>query len=93
MSLVKSVAGVTNQPLDVSIQLSISGYEVGDLTLFLIIFIKSVLLKPLLIYLSVYFLVFQPLFSMSAQEQNLVPFSEAAFQKMTNVYATHPVNS
>ncbi|XP_075383802.1 piezo-type mechanosensitive ion channel component 2-like [Tenrec ecaudatus] len=58
MSLLKTVGGVTNQPLDVSVKIAINGYET--------------------------------LFSMSSQQQNLVPFSDTAYDQLTQQYALHP---
>ncbi|XP_065775240.1 piezo-type mechanosensitive ion channel component 2-like [Muntiacus reevesi] len=58
MSLVKTVGGVTNQPLQVSVKIAINGYET--------------------------------LFSMSAQQHNLVPFSDADYDQLTQQYALHP---
>ncbi|KAJ8264837.1 hypothetical protein COCON_G00139360 [Conger conger] len=114
MSLVKSVAGVTNQPLDVSIQLSIAGYESAEsafcssppttlpcvslrapgdppaaarpgghssVELYLREGVQEICIKISLVA--------QPLFSMSAQEQNLMLFSESAYRSMTNRYARH----
>ncbi|ROI52198.1 Piezo-type mechanosensitive ion channel component 2, partial [Anabarilius grahami] len=118
MSLVKSVAGVTNQPLDVSIQLSILGYEVCNLhidtvicsapirhnimTTFLILCWSPLTRRgmdssrPLKVCCGICTKMLAadplspPLFSMSAQENNLIIYSESALQRMTNHYATYP---
>uniref|UniRef100_A0A8C3XJ29 Piezo-type mechanosensitive ion channel component n=1 Tax=Chelydra serpentina TaxID=8475 RepID=A0A8C3XJ29_CHESE len=59
MSLVKSVAGVTNQPLDVSVKITISGYE--------------------------------SLFTMSAQQRNLIPFSPASAMQFIVNYSPEDI--
>uniref|UniRef100_A0A8C9TQC1 Piezo-type mechanosensitive ion channel component 2a, tandem duplicate 2 n=1 Tax=Scleropages formosus TaxID=113540 RepID=A0A8C9TQC1_SCLFO len=58
MSLVKSVAGVVNKPLDVSVKITLGG--------------------------------FQPIFTMSAQQNQLKDISDAEFAELTAVYKYAP---
>nr|XP_020844820.1 piezo-type mechanosensitive ion channel component 1 isoform X3 [Phascolarctos cinereus] len=59
MSLVRSVVGVVNHPIDVTVTLKLGGYE--------------------------------PLFTMSAQQQSIVPFTPAAYEKLTRKFDPFPL--
>ncbi|XP_043937510.1 piezo-type mechanosensitive ion channel component 1 [Protopterus annectens] len=58
MSLVRSVVGVVNHPIDVTVSLKLGGYE--------------------------------PLFTMSAQQQSIKPFTETDYEKLTKEFQTNP---
>ncbi|KAM6163885.1 piezo-type mechanosensitive ion channel component 2-like [Rhynchocyon petersi] len=79
MSLLKTVGGVTNQPLDVSVKIAINGYEVSGAK-----GVEGGTVPGTVVPRA------QTLFSMSSQQQNLVPFSEAAYDQLTQQYALHP---
>ncbi|KAM6117865.1 LOW QUALITY PROTEIN: piezo-type mechanosensitive ion channel component 1 [Pterocles gutturalis] len=59
MSLVRSVVGVVNHPIDVTVTLKLGGYE--------------------------------PLFSMSAQQQSIQPFTPQDYEALTNQFERQPV--
>uniref|UniRef100_A0A8C9ULR4 Piezo non-specific cation channel R-Ras-binding domain-containing protein n=1 Tax=Spermophilus dauricus TaxID=99837 RepID=A0A8C9ULR4_SPEDA len=59
MSLVRSVVGVVNQPIDVTVTLKLGGYE--------------------------------PLFTMSAQQPSIVPFTPEAYEELSRQFDTHPL--
>ncbi|XP_009888353.1 PREDICTED: piezo-type mechanosensitive ion channel component 1 [Charadrius vociferus] len=59
MSLVRSVVGVVNHPIDVTVTLKLGGYE--------------------------------PLFTMSAQQQSIQPFTPQDYEALTNEFERHPV--
>lgn len=60
MSLVRSVVGVVNQPIDVTVTLKLGGYE--------------------------------PLFTMSAQQPSIVPFTDQAYEELSRQFDPHPVS-
>ncbi|XP_062033250.1 piezo-type mechanosensitive ion channel component 1 isoform X2 [Lepus europaeus] len=59
MSLVRSVVGVVNQPIDVTVTLKLGGYE--------------------------------PLFTMSAQQPSIVPFTPQAYEELSRQFDPHPL--
>ncbi|XP_058384443.1 piezo-type mechanosensitive ion channel component 1 isoform X4 [Diceros bicornis minor] len=59
MSLVRSVVGVVNQPIDVTVTLKLGGYE--------------------------------PLFTMSAQQPSIVPFTHHAYEALSRQFDPHPL--
>ncbi|XP_012868179.1 PREDICTED: piezo-type mechanosensitive ion channel component 1 [Dipodomys ordii] len=59
MSLVRSVVGVVNQPIDVTVTLKLGGYE--------------------------------PLFTMSAQQPSIVPFTPQAYEELCRQFDAHPL--
>uniref|UniRef100_A0A5F8G4L5 Piezo type mechanosensitive ion channel component 1 (Er blood group) n=1 Tax=Monodelphis domestica TaxID=13616 RepID=A0A5F8G4L5_MONDO len=59
MSLVRSVVGVVNHPIDVTVTLKLGGYE--------------------------------PLFTMSAQQQSIVPFTPDTYEKLTKKFDPFPL--
>ncbi|NWU94877.1 PIEZ1 protein, partial [Upupa epops] len=59
MSLVRSVVGVVNHPIDVTVTLKLGGYE--------------------------------PLFTMSAQQQSIQPFTPKDYEELTNLFERQPV--
>ncbi|GAB0195409.1 piezo-type mechanosensitive ion channel component 1 [Grus japonensis] len=59
MSLVRSVVGVVNHPIDVTVTLKLGGYE--------------------------------PLFTMSAQQQSIQPFTPQDYEALTNQFERQPV--
>ncbi|XP_020029137.2 piezo-type mechanosensitive ion channel component 1 isoform X2 [Castor canadensis] len=59
MSLVRSVVGVVNQPIDVTVTLKLGGYE--------------------------------PLFTMSAQQPSIVPFTPQAYEELSRQFDPYPL--
>ncbi|XP_006531019.2 piezo-type mechanosensitive ion channel component 1 isoform X3 [Mus musculus] len=59
MSLIRSVVGVVNQPIDVTVTLKLGGYE--------------------------------PLFTMSAQQPSIVPFTPQAYEELSQQFDPYPL--
>lgn len=102
MSLVRSVVGVVNQPVDVTVTLKLGGYEVsmcGPTCPFPSPegsgqggvchpqrLLHTHLHGPVSLYLP------QPLFTMSAQQPSIIPFTAQAYEELSRQFDPHPVS-
>lgn len=90
MSLVRSVVGVVNQPIDVTVTLKLGGYEVSWLA-------KqgrgcTMSSSPSLPMTTRFPVPCQPLFTMSAQQPSIVPFTPEAYEELSRQFDPHPVS-
>lgn len=91
MSLVRSVVGVVNQPIDVTVTLKLGGYEVSIIrgsgcTLLLW---RGWGASPGARSPCPHR---QPLFTMSAQQPSIVPFTHHAYEELSKQFDPHPVS-
>nr|XP_045000640.1 piezo-type mechanosensitive ion channel component 2 isoform X5 [Jaculus jaculus] len=72
MSLIKSVAGVINQPLDVSVTITLGGYQMR---------------RRVAVLTASCTFVFQPIFTMSAQQSQLKVMDQSRFKKFMKSFS------
>lgn len=94
MSLVRSVVGVVNQPIDVTVTLKLGGYEVsgvgvreGEELLDRTYSYPGTCSSPNTVACPL-----QPLFTMSAQQPSITPFTQQDYDDLSRLFDPQPVN-
>lgn len=85
ISLVRSVVGVVNHPIDVTVTVKLGGYEVGLLPL------DACVRVNLRTSGDDEWCVLQPLFTMSVQQQSIKPFTELQYESLTKKFGNNAV--
>lgn len=92
ISLVRSVVGVVNHPVDVTVTVKLGGYEVRLLLLRACVrVISRAVARPRGVVTLAFVCVLQPLFTMSVQQQSIKPFTELEYDRLTNEFGNNAV--
>lgn len=92
MSLVRSVVGVVNHPIDVTVTLKLGGYEVRMQGCRGMLGCPAWMPGSLAWVTAPCFSPHQPLFTTSAQQQSIQPFTPHDYEALTHQFERQPVN-